>query len=317
MTDFKQAIIDNLKAMKLIEVRNKQPFKARAYDKVIKQIEVFQGPISSTDDVANIKGIGDGIQKKLDEIIQSGRLGAAAEAINNVENEKLAENFAKIMAVGMVKARELVNKHGITSIEQLRERQDLLNDKQKLGLKFHEDFLKRIPRAEMDKHKQFIADVIPSGVSFEIVGSYRRGAPDSGDIDVLLTYEGDRTNLTEVFQSIINQLKRKRYLHGEFGFGAEKFLGIAKLPRYRSYRRIDIMLIPRDKFAFALLYFTGSQSFNIKMRNKALELGYSLSEHGLKLIKGYQEGYFLPFNLTTEAEVFQFLGMPFLEPFKR
>lgn len=225
------------------------------------------------------------------------------------------------MAVGMVKARELVEKHGIMTVDALRERADLLNDKQRLGLEYHEDFMKRIPRKEMDRHKEFIASAIPAAqYTFEISGSYRRGMADSGDIDVLVTSnEGSAPEEAKAtFQKIVEKLKAAKYLVDEFGFGAEKYLGIAKLPRFHSNRRIDIMYVPREKFAFALLYFTGSQAFNIAMRNKALELGYSLSEHGFKYAKGARKGEFYTERaFATEKDIFEFLNMPYVAPVDR
>ena len=75
-------------------------------------------------------------------------------------------------------------KHDIKTISQLRDHQDLLNDKQKIGLKYYDDILKRIPRSEIEQYERELHTIftdmnIPSS-TFEIVGSYRRGLPDSG-----------------------------------------------------------------------------------------------------------------------------------------
>ena len=72
------------------------------------------------------------------------------------------------------------------------ENPNILNNKQKIGLKYYEDLLKRIPRKEMEKHDKFITEFINSidkndDLIYEIVGSYRRNASNSGDIDVLCT----------------------------------------------------------------------------------------------------------------------------------
>lgn len=310
--DYKQAIIDNLQAMRTIEVKNKQVFKARAYDKVIRQIKEMQGPVSTLDDLATVNGIGDSIKEKLKTIFEKGYLNAATSELQNVEKEQAIEKLTAVMAIGGVKARELVEKHNITTIEQLREHTDLLNDKQRLGLKYHDDFQKRIPRKEMDRHRDFIAEVMPEGYQFEIAGSYRRGLPTSGDIDVLIT-SSDPGTAKESFQKIVKLLKAK-YLIDDFGFGNEKYLGIARLPRFHTNRRIDLMYIAPEKFAFALLYFTGSQSFNIAMRNKALEQGYSLSEHGLKYMRGAEKGEFVKSaQFNTEKDIFDFLGMAYVD----
>lgn len=322
MQDYKPAILENLKAMQVLEYKNKQPFKARAYSKVIKQLQDMHGPIKSMDDLASLTGVGDGIHKKLVDIFEQGYLEVVRQEKKSLEHEAEIAEFTKIMAVGPVKARELVEKHNIKSIEELRNNVDLLNDKQQLGLKYFEDFEKRIPRAEMDRHLAFIAEAIPTdSFRFEIAGSYRRGTKDSGDIDVLITSRTEDEDPEEVkrsFQEIIKTLKDKKYLSDEFGFGGEKYLGVARLPRFRTHRRIDILYIARDKFAFALLYFTGSQNFNIKMRNTALEKGYSLSEHGLKYSTGPRKGTLVDGSLfTEERDIFKFLEMEYVEPTQR
>ena len=58
-------------------------------------------------------------------------------------------------------------------------------------------------------------------------------------------------------------------------------MGICKLDAKSLHRRIDIKVYPHDQYAFALLYFTGSGNFNIRMRTNALKQGYSLSDFGL------------------------------------
>ena len=40
-----------------------------------------------------------------------------------------------------------------------------------------------------------------------------------------------------------------------------------------------------EEFPFAILYFTGSKTFNTIMRARALELGYSMNEHGFTIMK--------------------------------
>jgi hypothetical protein len=63
--DYKKSIIDNLKILADYEKLNKEPFKARAYSKVIDSIELFEGPINNMDDIKNINGIGEKINAKI------------------------------------------------------------------------------------------------------------------------------------------------------------------------------------------------------------------------------------------------------------
>ena len=53
-----------------------------------------------------------------------------------------------------------------------------------------------------------------------------------------------------------------------------------KLAGRERFRRLDLKVYPREEYAFALLYFTGSDHFNRSMRHYAKARGYSLSDHG-------------------------------------
>ena len=181
-----------------------------------------------------------------------------------------------------------VNKHKVSSIDDLKLKlekdETLLNDKQKIGLKYYDDLLKRIPRKEMEKHNDFITKFIElidknDDLIYEMVGSFRRNAKNSGDIDVLCTTKNKNTKL---FNEIIEQLEDNKYITETLAKGEKKFMGICKLPRHKTHRRIDMIYTDYSNYAFTLLYFTGSGQFNVEMRNHALTLGYSLSEYGLK-----------------------------------
>ena len=87
-------------------------------------------------------------------------------------------------------------------------------------------------------------------------------------------------------------------------------MGIAKLKMKNSIaRRIDILYTSSREFPFAMLYFTGDFDINIEMRKRAQELGYILSEYGLQRVLDKEFLY-----LSTEKEIFNFLGYKFLQP---
>ena len=313
-TDYTQIILKNLKMMQQLEYKNKAPFKARAYTNVIKQIGELTRPIKTVDDVGKL---GKGIKERIELIIKQGYLEETKEALENTSQFDAIEAFSNIMSIGPVKAKALVTEHNIKSIDELRKNQHLLNDKQKMGLRYYEDFLERIPRNEMDMHLQHIEKAIKQhdpDMTFQIVGSYRRGVVSSGDIDVLVTHP---ENKKDAFEKIIKHLKTTGYLVDDFASGKEKYLGVSKLENYPVNRRIDILYMDPHRFPFALLYFTGDKGFNVQLRNRALSLGYSLSEHGLKYTSGPNKNGIVDDDFKSERDIFTFLKAQYVEPKNR
>lgn len=311
MADQRLTIIRELQSIRNIERINKQPFKVAAYSKVIKELEKLDKSVQSIEDLDGIQGIGKGIREKIIEILDKGR----TQKIIDVDPTSIeAINlFLNIMSVGPVKARSLVEDHQIKTIEELRQHTDLLNDKQKIGLKYFEDFNERIPRKEMEKHKEMIKACVDevikergSKLRFEITGSFRRGLSSSGDIDVLITGPDPKS-----LSYLVEALQSKKYLKDEFAMGEKKYNGVARLPRFKRHRRIDIMYTDEKRFPFALLYFTGSKEFNVEMRNVALEQGYSLNEYGLTVLNTKQD---VPTIFKDEEDIFRFLRLQYVEP---
>ena len=313
--DYRQTIIDALDVLRIEELKAKEKFKAVAYAKVIQQLKNLGKPVYSFEDLQNISGIGEKIKKKIEEIFQTGVL-QKAEKYKQSSTHQVSEQLLKIYGVGPSKVNELINKHNITSIDDLRQHPELLNDKQLIGLKHYDDFLLRIPREEMDAHYNYINSIlkfISNKFEISIVGSYRRLQKDSGDIDVLITHPNKNiiNDPTLMERIIIRGLNKKyTYLTDILALGAKKCLAVCKLRDHTHHRRIDFLLTTSEEYPFALLYFTGNDKFNVALRNKAIEMGYSLSEYGLKEISTgkYVEG------LKTEKDILSFLGMNYIEP---
>ena len=273
------------------------------------QAKEKEGPITKLEDTKDIPGIGEKIQEKIKEIIETGALHQVTE----IDPSYAAINtLMQVHGIGPAKASELVRTHGIMTIQDLEVHQHhLLNDVQKKGLKYYHDTQKRIPHAEMVKHSLFIHETIKSidpAFKVTLAGSFRRQEKDSGDIDVLITHPNPPPN---AMKTISDAFVKANYIKDILALGDKKCLAVCKLKPHRTFRRIDLMITPKAEFAFAELYFTGSQQFNIVMRNQALALGLSLSEHGLKDIK---TGELYNKHFETEEDVFNQLGMPYVAP---
>uniref|UniRef100_A0A6C0DSE8 DNA polymerase lambda n=1 Tax=viral metagenome TaxID=1070528 RepID=A0A6C0DSE8_9ZZZZ len=314
-----EQFIDLMEQLSGIMMKQGEPFRARAYQKAQETIMSYQGDITSPADLKGKPGIGDTIMEKLNEYMKTGTL-----RILEREKANPVNILGEIYGVGPKKAKELVDQ-GITTIDQLRAQQDsVLNDTQKVGLKYYEDILKRIPREEIDQYDAIFRNVFNkvagpgSEARFEIVGSYRRGAKNSGDIDMIIT-----SKTGDVFKKFVDELIKQKIILEVLSRGNTKCLVIAKLPEAEFARRVDFLYTSPEEYPFSVLYFTGSKIFNTVMRGRALALGYSLNEHemtkmtekkkGEKATKGEKVAH----KFNSEQDIFDFLGMVYKEPHER
>jgi len=316
-TDFKDILVKELETLRLADLYRKQTFPARAYEAAIETLKGLSGPVTKPEDTKGLEGIGAKIQLKIQEIIATGSLKAATEARSELPIEAF-QALLGVHGIGPVKAKDLIDS-GITSIEQLRkasaENSKLLTAAQKLGVKHYEDSLLRIPRAEMEEHENTILPGLSEEFTGTIVGSYRRGAASSGDIDVLLTLPDTMSKKDQgaLFLHMIDLFKEVDYIVDSLSSGPTKFLGYCQVEG-KPVRRLDLLMIPKAEYACAILYFTGSQQFNVAFRSYALSKGYTLNEHRLEATK---EGVPVVPPFTTEKDIFDFLGLQFVEPDKR
>ena len=304
-------VLDKLSS---IMSKHGEPFRAKAYQKALDTILKYPSVIVSLDQLTGLPGIGPTIMDKLKEYIETGTLRILEQEKTNPINI-----LTDVYGIGPKKAEDLV-KAGIKTIADLRLRQDeLLNDIQKIGLQFYEDILERIPRAEIEEYKIVFNHLFNNykasnkADAFEIVGSYRRGALDSGDIDIIITGQTGQG-----YSAFIDDLVKKGIILHVLSRGPSKTLVIAKLPNCLVARRIDFLYAPLDEFAFALLYFTGSKSFNTVMRQNALDQGYTFNEHSIHhLTADKKKGEKVLEQFLTEQSIFDFLKMTYKTPVER
>jgi DNA polymerase beta len=222
-----------------------------------------------------------------------------------VPTKSILQELQHIYGIGPVKARELVNNHGIKTMNQMSMNLDLLNDKQRIGFKYWETDLLRIPRQEIVQHEALYRKIY---THFTITGSYRRGALSSGDIDILLTHP---QNNAKCFQQFIDTLLDRGYFIDTLAYGSKKYMGYASIHDEGIPRRIDVMYCSPVEYPFALLYFTGCGEFNIKMREYAKTKGYRLNEKGLFDIATDKK---VAHPFVDEKSIFDFLGITYVEP---
>jgi len=296
------------------EKNNGEGFKANAYYKSINGIKQFQDDTDITvDNLKSIKGLGDKLLGKVQEIMDTNTC-SAYDMIKDIVDPRTL--FMGIHGIGPVKAAKLV-KDGFKTIEDLRNCPDLgkyLNDVQVKSLPYFEDLHKRIPREEIMNHEKYLKQIIeiydipPGSIKFCISGSYRRGQEDSGDIDILFSCKDKKK-----FTKFIDALNKSEYLVEDLATGPKKYNGICKYGG-NPCRRIDIMYTKPEEYPFAVLYFTGSKEFNVKMRADLLERGLSLNEYSLKDNETKK-----PVNhkFVSEEDIFEYIGMEYVSPCDR
>ena len=314
-----EQFIDILEELEDLMKMKGEGFRARAYHTAAETIMAYPTEIKSPDELKGQPGIGETILKKFKEFMETGTLRA-------IEKEKMSEHkarylFVKVYGIGPKKALQLAEL-GLSSIAELRERQDeLLNAVQKKGLRHYEDILKRIPRTEVVEYekifKKIFDKVKQDGDEFEILGSYRRGNKTYGDIDVAVTNKkGDDS----IFKRFLDELEKEGVLIEILSKGKTKSLTVGKLPGSTTARRLDFMYSKPEEYSFAVLYFTGSKAFNVVQRQRAIDLGYTMNEHGLFKLTGpknNKKGERVKGDFPTEQSIFDFLGLEYKTPIER
>jgi DNA polymerase/3'-5' exonuclease PolX len=314
MEPIKTLIIDNLTIVSKNEVAYKKKFYNQA---IISLNDMTEKEILQRKKFHDIPGIGKKINDKIMEVRSSGANLAKVDGILNADKDTF--DLSTLYGIGPKLKEKIEAEHGkikdIAHLKKLDEEHRFLNDKNKLGLKYYDDMLKRIPRSEMHGHNHFIQEVISMkhfNIKYDISGSYRRESEDSGDIDILITSSGD--NYIDKYKEFVDYLKSIDYIVDVLAYGDNKFMGLCKLGGSDTFRRIDIIVTKPEQYYFELLYFTGSDDFNKEMRSEALIQGYSLSQYNFTDTKTKE---FVSNTFNSEKSIFDFLGYKYVIPKNR
>ncbi len=301
-----------------------QEYRARSYINAIDILSQLDHPIGSGNDAKSHSGIGAGLAKKIQEIIDTGKLQELEDLKAQVqpihqpalnEKQKAINLFKQVHGVGPVKAKQWY-------AAGYRELSDVpiesCTHAQQCGIIFFNEYTQRIPRQEtmmvekvlkewvevVNQHHGVDSAKDEPVIRLEICGSYRRRTPDSGDIDVMVTHRC--TSNEEVMKYLLSCPILKYALSQ----GKKKFLGLCKAKEL--HRRIDIELVSPEQYPYALLYFTGSKEHNILMRSKAAEKGWRLNEKEMYVIESGDR-----ITVKDEKEIFSLLGVPYKEAWER
>ena len=316
-------------------------------------------PLTSAEQVKHLKGIGPKLYIRIDEIIRTGTL----REMNNLfedPNMNALMSISAVHGVGPKAAIRMHKIHGISTVDEMRQLVSdgklELNAAQTIGLRYHEDFTRKIPYTECVAHGDYIRSLVKKvhkDLLVTICGSHRRQLPFSGDIDVLISLPEEYIDMSarkqhsngakakpmppkhEAFlNEIVTTLRNSNYIIDTLAVGDTKFMGVSMLPssiatdvaastgEIPCARRIDIRWVLPQSLPTALLYFTGSKVFNTRMREFALSKGYSLSEYGLYKRSDFDDdtangAEAFRVPVADEKDVFDVIGFPYIPPEQR
>lgn len=311
MTDVKHLIVDAFNVMLKEYTAQNNKWKCKAYNTALNSLKDVS-EVKSLDDVKDLKGFGKSLTAHVKEIIDTHQMQNAQTS----EYSTHVQNLMKVHGIGVQAARKFVGQ-GIHSIKDLRlafaDGKVKLTDAQIYGLKYFDDIQLRIPFSEMEKHEAFMIEKIrklSNTASLHVVGSFRRKTKDSGDIDVLITDQPDNPKLLDDF---IKEMTVCFYFFGKLAQGSVKYNGFCKLlgNGKNTVRRVDVLYTKPEEYAFALLYFTGSDEFNKEMRAHALKKGYSLNQRNMIDMKTKKV---VNIHFNNEKDIFYYLGLEYVEP---
>lgn len=306
-----------------------QHFRLKALKTARKAIGSFSEEINSSSQLSGVSGIGEGVLKRVEEILQTGKLQevqqpeqlpATEDAALSINVIQEVERLQTVIDIGATMANKLIKKHiTLPVLLEAWTKQDQtylskLTHGQLLGLKYYGDSQKRIPRdsiSHFEQQLQPILSQIDPHLQFTICGSYRRGMPDSGDIDVLFTHPVWVTSsaIGSQLQTIVQLLHQQGILVDDLTIeGNEKYMGFIQLPTMVA--RIDLLCMPISSYVSGMLYFTGSKEENIRLRKLAIKKKMKINQNGL-----FKDDKIIP--LAKEQDLYELLEIPYKEPTKR
>ncbi len=258
-----------------------------------------------------MQGIGNTIQDKIVALLDEGEIPSARKL--KAKFPASLVQITRIPGVGAKTARMIYDELGIATLEELRAaaEDERLRDVRGLGAKFEENVLAAIGKLteDGDEDRRLLSEVReiggdlvaaleahPASETVILAGSARRWAETCKDIDIIAT----ATDPLALSTSLVDHpLIADTGKPGANGLRGRTHNGIA----------LDLRIVPPDELGNLLQHFTGSKEHNVKLRERAVKMGLSVSEHG---IADTETGDVT--RCETETEVYARLGLPYIEP---
>ncbi|PTX59308.1 DNA polymerase (family 10) [Melghirimyces profundicolus] len=296
----------------LMELKGENPFKANAYRRAARAVENSRKPLDELEKgPEELPGVGKGTAQAIREIMETGRL----ETLDRLLKELPAglPGLMSIPGLGPKSIHLLYHKLGITDIGNLEEalKQGRVRGLPGFGEKKEKNILEGIRRMKERPRRYLLIHVLPVAETLkerlakhpdvervEAAGSLRRMTETVKDIDLVVATEKP----SSVAESIVSMPEVTEVInHGETKVSVMIHRGFDI--------QVDVRLVPPDRFITALHHFTGSKEHNVRIRQRAKERGWRVSEYG---IHDPERGEV--FTFSGEEEMYRKLDLPFIAP---
>jgi DNA polymerase (family 10) len=279
--------------------------------KVIRQSPVSIAELTSAGRVTELPGIGKTIEEKIVALLETGSI-PSADKLKAKFPPSLVE-VTLIPGLGAKTVRRLHDELGIDTLDDLRTAiaEQRIRALKGLGPKAEENIAAQLERLgeEGPSQRVLLSDALPiaerlvevlrehpGSHAVDIAGSARRLAETCKDIDLIATASDPVALATALADHPLAAAAGNPSANG------------ARITTYNGVA-VDLRIVPPDEYGNLLQHFTGSAAHNIELRERAVKLGLSVSEHGIKDTEsGATEKH------ATEAEVYARLGLSYIEP---
>ncbi|MGD0627928.1 MAG: DNA polymerase/3'-5' exonuclease PolX [Terracidiphilus sp.] len=302
----------------LLEIDGGDSFRIRSYRRAAEAAEQttvdLTAAAAETARLLEIPGIGKGMAANLQAIAATGTLplrdellakyGAGLLELLNLpgmgpKTVALLWSAAQIASIdGLAQA---IESGRLTGLPRMGEKQI---EKLRKGI---DDYRRSVGRYRIDVAEDAAQRISAYLLAFDGIervtpaGSLRRGRETEGDLDLLVTGPACMPDHTAV---------AVEYVAAYPGIQSIIAKGDNKVSFYLSNAmQVDVRLLPSASYGAALQYFTGSKAHNVSLRQRALKMGYTLSEWALARLDDESV-----VAAATEEEIYAALGMDWMEP---
>jgi len=309
-------VLDRIGTM--LEIKGENPFKIRAYfsgARTLQTMEEDLGEVIESGKLGEVPGIGKALTEKIETLFTTGELAFYDKLVASVPAGLM--DLLDIPGLGGKKIKVLHDKLAIDSIDSLRLACEAgkVAELKGFGKKTEEKILSGIENREAyaARHLWWDArsvvekilpglEALPEVERVEAAGSFRRGMETVGDLDFLVA-SSNPAPIMDWFTSMDSIAEVTA--HGDTKSSV----------RLEGGMQADLRVVPTAQFYFALHHFTGSKDHNVRMRQKALSMGLSLSEWGLRPEEQKDSSRKAgPVEAHSEADIFEALGLQYVPP---